>query len=139
MAFLLHTNVLSELRRGSRTDPNVTAWYATTESRELFTSVLVIGEIRHGIEKKRAKDPLFARKLEHWLRGIMRDYQSNILAITLEVAEVWGSLSLNQTMSEPDGLIAATALFHDLILVSRNETDFKSTEVKTLNPWRPAR
>jgi toxin FitB len=90
MAFLLDTNVLSELRRGSRTDPNVTAWYATTESRELFISVLVIGEIRHGIEKKRAKDPLFARKLERWLRGIMRDYQSNILAITLEVAEVWG-------------------------------------------------
>jgi toxin FitB len=136
MAFLLDTNVLSELRKGRRTNASVTAWYATLESRELFTSVLVIGEIRHEIEKKRAADPIFASKLEHWLRGIMRDYQSHILAITLEVAELWGSLCLSQTVSEADGLIAATALFHNLILVSRNENDFKQTGVKTLNPWR---
>ena len=135
MAFLLDTNVLSELRKGDRANPSVSAWYATTESRELFTSVLVLGEIRHGIEKKRAKDPMFATRLEHWLQGVMRDYQSHILAITLEVAELWGSLALTQTVSEPDGLIAATALFHDLTLVSRNESDFKATDVKTLNPW----
>lgn len=136
MAFLLDTNVLSELRKGRRTNASVTAWYATTDSQELFTSVLVIGEIRSGAEKKRATDPIFASKLENWLRGIIRDYQSRILAVTLEVAELWGSLCLNQTVSEPDGLIAATALFHDLILVSRNESDFKPTGVKTLNPWR---
>jgi len=97
--------------------------------------VLVVGEIRHGIEKKRAKDPMFATRLEHWLQGIMRDYQRHNLAITVEVAELWGSLALTQTVSEPDGLIAATALFHDLTLVSRNESDFKATDVKTLNPW----
>jgi predicted nucleic acid-binding protein len=135
MAFLLDTNVLSELRKGRRTNASVSAWYATIDSRELFTSVLVVGEIRHAIEKKRATDPIFARQLEYWLRGIMRDYQSHIVAITLEVAELWGSLRLNQTVSEPDGLIAATALFHDLTLVSRNESDFKSAGVKTLNPW----
>lgn len=137
MAFLLDTNVLSELRKGGRTDPSVKAWYATTDSRDLFTSVLVIGEIRHGIEKKRTLDPRFATKLEHWLQGLMRDYQSHILAITIEVAELWGSLCLNKTVAEPDGLIAATALFHDLTLVSRNESDFKPTGVKSLNPWRP--
>jgi predicted nucleic acid-binding protein len=98
--------------------------------------VLVIGEIRYGVEKKRATDPIFASKLENWLRGIIRDYQSRILAVTLEVAELWGSLGLNQTVCEPDGLIAATALFHNLTLVSRNESDFKRTGVKTLNPWR---
>jgi predicted nucleic acid-binding protein len=136
MGFLLDANVLSELRKGPRTNASVTAWYATTDSQELFTSVLVVGEIRHGIEKKRATDAIFARELEQWLRGIMRNYQSHILAVTLEVAELWGSLHLNQTVSEPDGLIAATALFHDLTLVSRNESDFKSTRVKTLNPWR---
>lgn len=136
MAFLLDTNVLSELRKGYRTNASVTAWYATTDSQELFTSVLVIGEIRQGVEKKRGMDPIFASKLENWLRGIIRDYQSRILAVTLEVAELWGSLCLNQTVSEPDGLIAATALFHNLTLVSRNESDFKPTGVKTLNPWR---
>ncbi|MBV8099701.1 MAG: type II toxin-antitoxin system VapC family toxin [Verrucomicrobia bacterium] len=98
--------------------------------------MLVVGEIRHGIEKKRAKDPMFATRLEHWLQRIAHDYQSHILAITLEVAELWGALALTQTVSEPDGLIAATALFHHLTLVSRNENDFKATGVKTLNPWR---
>jgi hypothetical protein len=97
--------------------------------------VLVVGEIRHGIEKKRLTDPTFATRLERWLQGIMHDYQSHMLAITLEVAELWGSLVLTQTVSEPDGLIAATALFHNLTLVSRNENDFKATGVKTLNPW----
>jgi toxin FitB len=135
MAFLLDTNVLSELRKGNRTNPSVSAWYATTESRELFTSVLVVGEIRHGIEKKRVKDPMFATRLERWLQGIVHDYQSHILAITLEVAELWGSLALTQTVSEPDGLIAATALFHNLTLISRNENDFKATGVKIVNPW----
>lgn len=135
MAFLLDTNVLSELRKGNRTDSSVKAWYATTDTRELFTSVLVIGEIRHGIEKKRTMDPIFATKLESWVHGIMRDYQSHILGITPEVAELWGSLCLSQTVSEPDGLIAATALFHNLILVSRNESDFKATGVTILNPW----
>jgi toxin FitB len=136
VAFLLDTNVLSELRKGNRTNPSVKAWFATTDSQELFTSVLVIGKIRHGIEKKRATDPMFAAKLERWLREIMRDYQNHVLAITLEVAELWGSICLNHTVSEPDGLIAATALFHNLTLVSRNETDFKPTGATTLNPWR---
>lgn len=136
MAFLLDTNVLSELRKGNRADASVSAWYATTESRELFTSVLVVGEIRHGIEKKRVKDPIFATRLERWLQSIMHDYQSHILAITLEIADLWGSLALTRIVSEPDGLIAATAVFHNLTLVSRNESDFKATGVKTLNPWR---
>ena len=135
MAFLLDTNVLSELRKGNGANPSVSAWYATTESRELFISVLVVGELRHGIEKKRLTDPTFATRLERWLQGIMYDYQSHILAITLEVAELWGSLALTQTVSEPDGLIAATALFHNLTLISRNENDFKATGVKTVNPW----
>jgi Predicted nucleic acid-binding protein, contains PIN domain len=135
MAFLIDANVLSELRKRNRADPNVRAWYEYTESAELFTSVLVVGEIRQGIERKRAKDPVFAAKLEQWLRGILRDFQSNILPVTQEVAELWGSLSLSQTMAEPDGLIAATALCHNLTLVSRNLIDFRRTGVKTLNPW----
>jgi toxin FitB len=89
-----------------------------------------------GSNRNGVKEPKFATRLEHWLEGLMRDYQSHILAITLEVAELWGSLALTQTVSEPDGLIAATALFHNLTLVSRNENDFKATDVTTLNPWR---
>jgi toxin FitB len=105
------------------------------DDRELFTSVLVVSEIRHWIEKKRVKDPMFATRLERWLQRIVPDYQNHILAITLEVAELWGSLALTQTVSEPDGLIAATALFHNLTLISRNENDFKATGVKIVNPW----
>src|SRR5260370_38338096 len=131
MAFLLDTNVLSELRKGRRTNASVSAWYATTDSRELFTSVLVVGEIRHAIEKKRATDPVFARQLEYWLRGIMRDYQSHIVAITLEVAELWGSLRLNQTVYEPVRLVAASTLFHDMTLGSRRECVFISGGVRS--------
>jgi len=135
MAFLLDTNILSELRKRRLANARVQAWYNTVRSAELFTSVLVIGEIRRGIELKRATDPAFAAKLERWLRWIQQDFQDKILPVTQEIAEVWGTLSPMRSLAEPDGLIAATAMHHNLILVTRNVRDVRRSGVGVLNPW----
>jgi toxin FitB len=135
MPFLLDTNILSELRKRRLADPNVQAWYGTVPDSELFTSVLVIGEIRRGIELKRPTNPAFATKLERWLRWIQQNFQDKILPVTQEIAEVWGALSPTRPLAEPDGLIAATAIHHDLTLVTRNVRDVQRSGVTILNPW----
>jgi len=135
MPFLLDTNILSELRKRRLANSNLLAWYNTVQSSELFTSVLVIGEIRRGIELKRPTNPAFAAKLERWLRWIQQDFQYRILPVTQEIAEVWGTLSPTRPLAEPDGLIAATAMHHNLILVTRNVRDVQRSGVTILNPW----
>jgi len=116
-------------------NPQLLAWYNTVQNSELFTSVLVIGEIRRGIEFKRPTNPGFAAKLERWLRWIQQDFQDRILPVTQEIAEVWGTLSPTRPLAEPDGLIAATAMHHNLILVTRNVRDVQRSGVTILNPW----
>jgi len=135
MPFLLDTNILSELRKRRLANPKLLAWYNTIHSSELFTSVLVIGEIRRGIELKRPTNPAFAAKLERWLRWIQQDFQYRILPVTQEIAEVWGTLSPTRPLAEPDGLIAATAMHHNLILVTRNVRGVQRSGVTILNPW----
>ena len=134
MSFLLDTNILSELRKRRLANPKVRAWYSAAQNSELFTSVLVIGEIRRGIELKRPTNPAFAAKLERWLQWIQQDFQYRILPVTQEIAEVWGMLSPTRPLAEPDGLIAATAMHHNLILVTRNVRDVHRSGVTILNP-----
>jgi predicted nucleic acid-binding protein len=135
MEFLLDTNVLSELRKKRRNEPKVQGWLGSVDSEDLFTSVIVVGEIRRGIEKIRPNDPVFASKLELWLRRLQLDYQDRILPITEEIAEFWGTICPNDHLSEPDGLIAATALHHGMTLVTRNVEHVQRSGVKLLNPW----
>ena len=103
MAFLLDTNVLSELRKKRRNEPKVQGWLDSVDSEDLFTSVIVVGEIRRGIEKIRPTDPVFASQLELWLRRLQLDYQDRILSITEEIAEFWGTICPNDPLPEPDG------------------------------------
>jgi len=116
MAFLLDTNVLSELRKRRRNEPKVQGWLGSVDSEDLFTSVIVVGEIRRGIEKVRPTDPVFA-------------------SITKEIAEFWGTICPSDPLPEPDGLIAATALHHGMTLVTRNVEHVQRSGVKLLNPW----
>ena len=118
MAFLLDINVLSELRKKRRNEPKVHGWLGSVDSEDLFTSVIVVGEIRRGIEKIRPTDPVFASQLELWLRRLQVDYQDRILSITEEIAEFWGTICPNDPLPEPDGLIVATALHHGMTLVT---------------------
>ena len=134
VAYLLDTNVVSELRKASP-DPRVAAWYAASTGIDAYLSVLTVGEVRHGIERLRAKDPAQAGRLERWLVGLLRTYASRVLPITVEVAQEWGRLNAGLRPPVVDGLIAATARVHRLTLVTRNVADFAGGGVPLLNPF----
>ena len=133
--FLLDTNVASERRKGPRINPGVAAWYQSVEDADLFLSVLVLGEIRKGVERSRPNDPVKARALERWLVGLEQKFGGRVLPVTATVADQWGRLSAIRPISTVDGLLAASALVHDLTLVTRNVSDVAHTGVKLLNPF----
>jgi predicted nucleic acid-binding protein len=136
MGFLLDTNVISETRKPAP-DPNVRRWVASVAGTELYISVMVLGEIRQGIERLRRRDQRKADVYESWLVGLWRDYREHVLPITPEVAEEWGRLNAPRPIAVVDGLMAATARVHDLTLVTRNLGDVSGTGVRLLNPFEP--
>jgi toxin FitB len=133
--FLLDTNVLSELRRAERANAGVRRWFAETSSNSLFLSVLTLGEIRTGVEKKRLTDPMQAAVLDTWLRQSALLFKNHLLPVTREIADRWGRIAPGKTVPDVDGLIAATALEHELVVVTRNVRDFRLTGAQTLNPF----
>jgi predicted nucleic acid-binding protein len=135
--YLLDTNVISELRKGNRANPNVLAWFQSIDVLdELYVSVLLFGEIRSGIERIRTSDPVQARNLERWLRGLEATYADRILPITTSIADLWGRLSANDPPSVVDCLLAATAIESNLTLVTRNVRDIARTGANVLDPFQ---
>jgi predicted nucleic acid-binding protein len=135
MTYLLDTNVLSETWK-AKPDKNVIDWLRAIPSEKLFISVLVIGEIRHGIELL----PISAKRkrLLSWLEEeLPNQFSDNIVPIDLAVAERWGFLtaSIKRTLPAIDGLLAATALTHNMKMVTRNEKDFLITGLEVINPF----
>jgi toxin FitB len=136
--FLLDTNVISELIR-PRPDAKVADWISSTDENLLSLSVLTFGEIRKGI----ATLPAAARRtrLEAWLdHDLALRFAGRILPVDQPVADRWGRLSAevaSKRMVLPvvDGLLAATALHHNLTLVTRNSRDIELTSVPFFNPW----
>jgi predicted nucleic acid-binding protein len=135
MAFLLDTNVLSELRKGARCDPHVLRWARSTTSRRHCISVLSLGEIRKGIEILRRKAPGQCAAFERWLERLEIEYSQDILPVTAPVADHWGRLAAARTLPATDGLIAATALEFGLTVATRNTGDFAGTGVAVVNPF----
>jgi toxin FitB len=137
--FLLDTNVISELIK-PQPDGNVLRWIAETDEAVLFLSVLTLGEIRNGIEKLNSGKR--RGRLESWLTVDLRlRFQERILTIGEGIAQRWGALSATaakkgRPVPVIDGLLAATALHHDLMLVTRNDGDIGGTGVPVLNPWQ---
>ncbi len=101
----------------------------------LFVSVLVLGEIRRGIERLRRRDPLQAAGLERWLGEIRERFHERTIAVDRDIADAWGSMDPAARPPVVDGLMAATAKVHGLVLVTRNVTDVAQTGVRVLNPW----
>ena len=134
MSWLIDTNVLSELRKGERADDRVRSWFEEVDDAELFTSVLVLGEIRRGIESIRRRDEPSALALEQWLVRLAMGFGERVLPIDVRIADRWGSLNVPDPVPTVDGLLAATALVHDLVLVTRNVRDVATIGVRVLDP-----
>jgi predicted nucleic acid-binding protein len=139
MNYLIDTDIISEVRKGKRCDPNVAGWYKTIADTSLYLSVLVIGEIRKGVEMNRARDAAQATALENWLVAVDRAFAERILPIDNPVAHEWGRLSARRPLPVIDGLLAATAKVHRMTLVTRHTPDIADLGVQILNPFMSGR
>jgi predicted nucleic acid-binding protein len=138
MGLLIDTNVLSEMRKRDRGNPNVRAWAIRNRTNDLYLSVLVVSEVRIGIEAVRRTSIPQATALDTWLAGVITTFGERILPITLSIADRFARLSVPDRLPVVDGLLAATALVHDLVLVTRNTRDVARTGVRLLNPFEAA-
>lgn len=142
---LLDTVVLSELRK-AKPNAGVLAFLTTQASETTFLSALTIGEIEAGIAKQRALEKNsetttsagFADELAQWLVATELQFAQNILPITPQIAKLWGRLCVQTGNKGIDNLIAATALCHNLTMVTRNVKDFELTGVSVINPFTSA-
>ena len=139
MSYLIDTNVLSELRR-KQPDSHVVAWFAGRVTQSLFLSVLTLGEIRKGIERLDELQTGAARRqsLRDWLeQELPTFFVGRVLSVDAAVADRWGHMQslAGRPLPAVDSLLAATALQHNLTLVTRNVKDFADMGVDIFNPW----
>jgi toxin FitB len=139
--YLLDTNVVSELRkaRAGRADPGVAAWASGVQVASLFVSVIAIQELEMGVLLAERRDAPQGRLLRTWLEGhVLRAFADRILPIDTAVVRRSARLHVPDPRPVRDALMAATALVHDMTVVTRNVTDFEPTGVRILDPWAPA-
>ncbi|MBX3052323.1 MAG: type II toxin-antitoxin system VapC family toxin [Caldilineaceae bacterium] len=138
MRYLLDTNVISEFTK-NQPDSALIGWFRQHQNDELFLSVVTIGEIQQGIARLPASQK--QRDLDSWLnQSLLMAYADRILPIDTAVVMQWGTLTarlLGTGAKIPvmDGLIAATAVRHNLTLMTRNIADFVNTGLPLVNPW----
>ena len=135
MTFLLDTNVISEVRKRGRADQSVVAWFRQHRREELYISVLTVGELRRGVERVRRKDPTSASALDTWLRRTLTEFSDRIIGVDRAIAERWGRIGIPDPVPAVDGLIGATALEWDLVVVTRDVKHFSQIGVRYLNPF----
>ena len=131
---LLDTMILSELRK-ARPNPGVVAYLNQQAAEAVFLSALTIGEIEAGIEKQRSVAPEFAAELAQWLASMELQFAAFILPVTPAIAKLWGLLCVQTGNKGIDNLIAATALCHNLMVVTRNVKDFEPSGVRVFDPF----
>ena len=131
---LLDTVVLSELRK-ARPNAGVVAYLKTQSADAIFLSALTIGEVEAGIERQRSQNMAFAIELEQWLGVLELQFAHCILPVTPAIAKLWGRLCVQTGNKGIDNLIAATALCHNLTVVTRNLKHFKPTGARAVDPF----
>jgi toxin FitB len=138
VSFLLDTNVVAEMRR-SAPDRRVVTWFRDNADEAAYLSVMVIGEIRKGIERLRPRDAGRAAAIDSWLDQVVETYEQRLLPASVAVAQEWGRLlAVPQPPPPVDALMAATAKVHRLTLVTRNVKDVEGTGVAVINPFEQA-
>jgi predicted nucleic acid-binding protein len=133
--FLLDTNVISEIRKRERAHPNVARWVTQTPAREIGTSVLVLAEIRRGIELKRRKNPKQGAVLDRWFSQVRGRLGDRVVPVDEPIADAWALLSATDPLPFIDGLLAATAKVRGLTLVTRDTAPLVRTGVSLLDPF----
>jgi predicted nucleic acid-binding protein len=137
LSFLLDTNAVSEPGR-KRPDPDFSAWFADVPEAHLFISTVTIGELRRGVTL--LADVERRSRLERLYLMILHRFRDRVLPIDIEVGEAWGALSARLQQAGriggmADELLAATAIVHNLTLVTRNTRHFEATGCRVLCPW----
>jgi predicted nucleic acid-binding protein len=133
--YLLDTNILSETRR-KQADERVISFLSAAEPSTLYISVLTLGELRKGVALKKRSDKDAAKKISAWVDGLEFSFGDRILGVDAATASLWGELSAQRPRPVIDTLLAATAIVHELTLVTRNTKDVQDIDLKLLNPWK---
>jgi predicted nucleic acid-binding protein len=138
MSYLIDTNCISELVK-SKPNKNVVQWFTDQNELDLYLSVITFGELRKGVEK--LPDSKRKRKLNHWINeDLLHRFKNRTLDITLVEVNKWGEVlakaeKIGRMLPAIDALIAATALAHNLAVVTRNTKDMEASGVELINPW----
>ncbi len=133
-AYLLDTNVISEVRK-PKPHGAVLAWLTNLRGEQMFLSAVTMGELQAGVELTRQQDPKKAHEIEMWINQLESSYQ--VLPMNTACFREWGRLMHRKpNYLLEDGMIAATALVHNLIVATRNEEDFKRFDVPVFNPFK---
>lgn len=141
--YLLDTNVLSEMRKASRTkasspkmDPRVENWVNSVFALDLHVSVVSILELERGFHLLKQRDPAQAEVIRLWVRNrVLPSFDGRILSVDLAIAQRCATLVTSKPIEYRDSLIAATALVHGMTVVTRNVRHFEPTGAALVNPW----
>lgn len=134
--YLLDTNVVSELRKIQSKHSAFNDWYKTIDPQTCYLSSLTIFEIRKGILLKSLKDPQQAEILQHWFNErLIPHFHGRVLDFTADMAEIMAKLHVPNPAPFADSIIASTALYYDLTVITRNIQDFQNLGVKLINPF----
>ena len=140
MGYLIDTNVISEVKSRSP-EPGVVKWLGAVRLSRTYLSAITVGEIQKGIAIL-PRDARRREELDRWIENeVLETFSGRVLVLDVAVMRVWGRLTADlqargNTIGLMDSLIAATAVYHDLTLVTRNEADFQNTPVEFINPWK---